>query len=157
MARRRAPGRGSTYEDERGRWIAQIYINGRKVRRVARSQSDAEDLLDELRAKRDGGIAPKGQTVADYLEAWLRDSAAEEVRPSTLQGYERKIRGYVIPSIGRIKLERLTPQQVQHMLTDMRKGGLSPGTRRQTRAILRAALTQARGCGARTARAGAAW
>ena len=89
-------------------------MNGRKVRRGAHSQNAVEDLLDELRAKRDDGTAPQGQTVGDHVEAWLRDSASSRERLSTLQGCERKIRGYVIPAVGRAKLERLTPQHVHH-------------------------------------------
>ncbi len=143
MARRRAPGRGSTYQDERGRWIAQIYINGRKVRRSATSQSRAERLLDELRDRRDLGAAPTSQTVAEYMASWLEDTASQRVRPSTLQGYEEKTRNYIVPAIGRLKLDRLSPQHVHRMLSEMSRRGLSPLTVRHTRAVLRNALSQA--------------
>ena len=143
MARRRAPGRGSTYRDGRGYWIAQIYINGRKLRRSAATQAQAERLLDELRGRRDFGTAPTSQTVAEYMAAWLEDTASQRVRPSTLEGYRSKVRTYIIPAIGRVKLDQLNPQHVHRMLTAMSRRGLAPRTVRQTRTILRSALSQA--------------
>jgi integrase len=165
----RAPrGRGSVFEDKgRGRWVAQIKVDGKVTRRYAHTQEDAWVLRDKLVADLRAGLAPdSNSTLAEYLEDWLR---VTKVRPSTLTGYRSKVHNYIAPprnegvikgskgpnkvqdgpnkpqlkGIGHIPLSKLTPFHVDHLIAEMEKHGLSPATIRQTRAILQAALKRA--------------
>jgi integrase len=63
---------------------------------------------------------------------------------STHASYEGQVRRYIIPGIGRIKLGKLTPANVQHLYREMQDRGLSTSTVRYTHAVLRRALKQAK-------------
>ena len=144
MARdRRTPaGRGSVYPDGDG-WRAQLRIDGRRYRSRAATQGEAYVLLDELRRRAGAGVQPQEETVERFLEDWLRDVAPDRCQPNTLVGYQSKVDRYIIPAIGGVRLSKLTPLHVQRMLNELSKRGLSPRTVRQTRAILRRALSVA--------------
>jgi integrase len=84
-------------------------------------------------------------TVGAYLTRWLEEVARPKVRPSTHQSYERLLRLYVLPALGRRPLAKLTPQEVQAMLNALgkRTPRLSPRTVQYTHAVLRSALGRA--------------
>ena len=83
-----------------------------------------------------------------YLEAWLATRALE-LRPSTLDTYRRLVRIHILPHLGALTLQDLTPQRLQAWLavlaqTKARGGGrLSPRTISFVMAVLRAALSDA--------------
>ena len=65
------------------------------------------------------------------------------MRDWTYAGYEVHIRLHLKPSLGRIPLERLTPQHVQALFNQKLKEGLKPKTVRYLRGTLRTALNEA--------------
>ena len=69
---------------------------------------------------------PERQTVADFLEGWLESAARPSVRASTHESYAGVLRHHLIPDLGRIRLSRLTPDEVQEMLNRKSEAGLSP-------------------------------
>ena len=99
MARRRPAGRGSTYE-EGGRWRAQLVVDGRKHRRWADTQAQAEALLDRMREQTLAGVRPQHLTVGDYLEHYLSEIVRRNRAPSTAAGYASKVRLYILSAIG---------------------------------------------------------
>jgi integrase len=96
-----------------------------------------------------GGHSAGDTTLSDLIERWL-DLARQDLSPSTLRGYERIIRSYIRPSVGRIQLNKLKTHQLDRFYAQLRASGgeeggpLSPATVRQTHAIIRRALNQAR-------------
>jgi integrase len=85
----------------------------------------------------------RGTTVGEFLDQWLVEVAKPRVRAWTYAGYEVHIRLHLKPSIGRIALERLTPQHVQALLNQKLRDGLKPKTVRYLRGTLRTALNEA--------------
>ena len=69
--------------------------------------------------------------------------ARPRVRAWTYAGYEVHVRRHLKPSLGRIALERLTPQHVQALLNQKLREGLKPKTVRYLRGTLRTALNEA--------------
>ena len=57
--------------------------------------------------------------------------------------YERAVQSYINPSIGQVRLNKLSPSDVSRMLHDLEVKGYSPATRRMARATLRRALRMA--------------
>lgn len=108
------------------------------------SRRDAERELARLVTQGAQGVETKGErvTVAVYCERWLKVSAAERVKPSTLQRY-RELLAHLEPYIGRHKLTALTSLQVQEAYARIRAEGLSPKTVLNVHRVLHAALTQA--------------
>ena len=102
-----------------------------KLRSLQRTIDDGLPVIDER------------QTVEHYLNWWLAEVLPGSVKDSTADGYRWILERYVVPSIGRVRLAQLAPAQVQSMLRELEKRGLSVATRRQVRAILRRALGHA--------------
>ena len=60
-------------------------------------------------------------TVGEFLATYLT-TIRPVVRPSTYRSYEQNIRLYLIPTLGRRRLAKLTPQDVQAFLDALSKG-----------------------------------
>jgi len=126
------------------------WVDGKRVRRpfFGRTRQEAAQKLGKAIADRERGmpVVSDRQTVAQFLEQWLQDSAKPAVRQSThasYASYASYIHHHLIPSLGRRPLAKLTPQEVQALLNRKLSSGLSPRSVQFMRAILRRALSQA--------------
>jgi integrase len=101
--------------------------------------------LLEARSDKAHGLPVKveKQTVAQYLERWLTESAKLSTRPRTFERYEQLIRLHIVPEIGSVRLEKLAPADVQRLLNRKHGAGLSPKSVRHIRAVLTVALNRA--------------
>ena len=150
MASRRGHNEGSIFQRQNGLWAGQVdlgRVNGKRTRKTfygATRKEVADRLAAALRDQQLGSLPSAGrETVGQFLTGWLEDSAKPKLRPSTFRSYSDLVRLHLIPTIGHVRLERLTPQQVQAMLNAKGAGGLSPRRVEYIRAVLRAALNQA--------------
>jgi integrase len=76
-----------------------------------RTRKDAERARVELLTRVEQGsyVEPSRLTVAGFLlEQWL-PSLAGQVRPTTLHGYRTNLQRYVLPALGGLTLQHLTP------------------------------------------------
>src|SRR5205814_5378274 len=73
----------------------------------------------------------------------FRSVAKPRVRPSTFERYRGLVEQHLVPSLGSIPLEKLTPRHVQTMLNAKSAGGMKPRGVHHLRAVLRTALNQA--------------
>ena len=83
-------------------------------------------------------------TVGEYLEYWLHQAVKPRVRPLTFAGYSVNVRNHLVPTLGRIRLDRVTPQDVQQMMNGRLAAGFSPKTVTYMHQVLRTALELAR-------------
>lgn len=147
MAKRRAKGDGSVYhDDKRDRWVAQITLpNGKRRGKTGDTQKEVLDWLTEQRSKVLKGTYVKDEkvTVADFLERYLETVARHNVRPKTFATYKGYVDNHIVPELGRIKLARLRPDQVQEFYDKKLKEDLAKRTVEQIHAILHKALKQA--------------
>lgn len=108
--------------------------------------SQAKLKLTQMLAEidKDEFIAPSGQTVQEYVDGWLTNSASTQVSPRTLTAYRYMMVRYVYPFIGHRRLDALHPSHVQALITDM-AGRRKLGYRiiQYTHTVLKSALTQA--------------
>ena len=135
----------------RGRWVGTLDAelpNGRKTRKYVygRTQAEAKKKLDAARRdKADGLLVAKSPTVekwmADYLEK--RKKPPKPLKPNTWNGYESKTRTYIVPALGKRRLDQLKPRHIEALYDDMRGTGLQESTVRQTHSILAKALKEA--------------
>ena len=89
---------------------------GPKRRTVyGKTRKEAAEKLTEAMADRDGGLVfdAENQTVGEYLQRWLDDSARGSVKPVTFENRARVVRVHLSPALGRIKLKALAPAHVQ--------------------------------------------
>jgi integrase len=117
------PGRG---------WYAAVTgADGRRIMRKAPKQTErgAERLLRDLLAQRDRGELTRGATtLADFKEEWLRACRLRNCRPRTLHTYREKLETHVEPTLGRKRLNRLTPADLEKLYHAKLEAGLSPAS-----------------------------
>ena len=132
-SKRSRNGQGSIYEttfvDKRSgkkitRWQAQASIPqelGKPKRRTlyGKTYAEVKEKLDALqRHLADGTLANTAETVAQYLERWLNE-VDRHVQPRTIKDYRYTVERYIIPRIGKIKLDKLTPLKIQALVSDV--------------------------------------
>jgi integrase len=110
-------------------------------------QAEAKAARDEARvAARRGQFVHRNQmTVECYLTTWLQAHALE-VRPKTHEDYRSLLHRYVIPRIGKMRLQSVKPATLYTTLR--REGGangqgLSPRTVNYVHSVLRKAFNDA--------------
>ena len=117
-----------------------------------RTRRDAQRALADVLSTLDRGayVEPTKETVGEYLiETWL--SAVElRLRRSTLVGYRVIVEKQLVPRIGTIPLQRLSPAHLNTMYGELiargrlaDEGPLSPRYVRMCHTILRKALADA--------------
>ena len=147
--RRRARGEGTLYREadpkRATKWRAEktVVVNDRSIRITARGRTQDEALL-ALRRKEDETLranpSADRMTLAFYLSKWL-DFKRPQVAANTMAEYERCVR-HVNARIGHVRLTRLTPTDVQGVLSDLVLTD-RVGTANAVRRYLKGALTQA--------------
>jgi integrase len=123
----------------------QISKGGFKTRR------DANRWLTHTLGQLDQGsyVTPTRQTVGEHLLAWL-PAIRSSLRPATYESYERNVRQHLIPTVGHVWLDQLTPDRLAAVYADLHRsgrldgtGGLSPRSIRYLNTILGKALGDA--------------
>jgi integrase len=120
---RRGNGEGSIYQMSDGRWRAAIFLgyrNAKPIRKVftAKTRREVQQALATALREQQLGIlvAPEKQTVGQFLRWWLDQVVKPTARPKTMKFYEFVSRVHLVPALGRLPLQRLTPQHVQSFL-----------------------------------------
>ena len=90
-------------------------------------------------------VASQGkQTVKEYLEEWVENHGKANLRPSTFAGYKSHIRNHIVPYIGHVQLNQLTPAMLDNMFQQLFDKGLSNSTVRYAPRILSVSMEHAR-------------
>jgi len=140
----RANGEGSIYEYPKGsgKWFAQVYLeDGRSIRRRADSQREAREKRRQILAEVEHGLNLTVQqpTVAEWCAIWL-DTFATNLRPNIKEDYQGVVKRYIVSvPLGRRRLDKLTPADVQAWVNDLAKQ-VAPQTVRNAHARLHKAL-----------------
>ena len=147
MTRRRR-GNGTVYKRKEGRYEAACYVNTpygiKRVRRYAKTLSEAESILVDLRLKNDSGIlsSTREEKLGDYMDYWLQ-SVKSTIRRRTHTSYETTIRLYLRPGLGNKRLTKLTVAEVQLFLNNEGRKGQSVRNLQKMRIVLSAVLNHA--------------
>ena len=74
-------------------------------------------------------VDPSGETVAAFVERWLKDWADSNVSNKTFTRYEQLLRKHLCARVGSVPLQKLRPADLQAIYTAMAKAGLADRTR----------------------------
>lgn len=115
-----------------------------------RTRKEAERARTEILSRLDQGtyVEPSALTVKEFLAQWL-ESSRTRVRPTTWASYERALRCQVVPELGELPLQRLTPAALNSLYAKLlstpgRHGRpLAPKSVRNAHVVLRRALQDA--------------
>lgn len=138
-------GAGSIRQRKDGRWVAEIalgYENGarRRVFVYGATLAEARDKALLVQQKRAAGenAKPSTTSVAAFLDRYL-EHVKSQLRSQTYEDYDRQIRLHVRERLGRHKLAKLRPADIEALYLQLRRDGVGARTIRKVHAILRAA------------------
>jgi integrase len=150
--KRRAHGEGAVFQRASdGLWVGRLdvgHVNGRRKRVTVygKTQREVLDKLREVKKAHERGqdFTARPRTVAEWLDEWLDEiKATDGTRPQTLNWYRWLVRDHIVPTIGHIRLDRLRPGDVRHLLATLVKAETGNVTVRQAHALVRNALGDA--------------
>ncbi|ABD09508.1 phage integrase [Frankia casuarinae] len=119
---------GSIYQRESdGMWVGAAYVlmpDGTQRRRpvYGKTADIVREKLTKMQAQSDQGIPAEatGWTMERFLTYWLSDIVTPACKPRTVQGYEVIVRNYLIPAIGKKRLNKLNGVDVRNLLKRVR-------------------------------------
>ena len=142
--RKRHYGVGSIYQrSSDGLWCGVISVAGRQKRIYGKTSAEVGAKLAAARAELGKGRLPttgRAPSVADFLRMWLESSVKPRVRPLTYAGYRVNVEKHLIPALGKIRLDQLTPLHVQEMMNERLSRGFSTKSVAYMHQVLRTAL-----------------
>ncbi|HSH61054.1 MAG TPA: N-terminal phage integrase SAM-like domain-containing protein [Acidimicrobiales bacterium] len=85
--------------------------------------------MAEFLVELDKGLAvdPSRQTLGAYLDDWLA-TVGPSLRPTTADLYRRAVDNWIIPRIGAVPLQALTPKHLQDLYAELLVSGRANGT-----------------------------
>ena len=76
----------------------------------------------------DIGVTSESITLADFMTSWLENVVALNVKPSTMQTYQSMFKRHIVPPLGNIKVQDLTPALLDKWIRSLQKDGLAYNT-----------------------------
>jgi integrase len=109
----------------------------RTKREAEKAERDALSLLE-----RGTLLDPEQTTIAELLDTWL-GSKKGSISANSIQDYESACRLHIKPAIGKIKVQKITPERLQSEYTKWQEGGMSARMVHRCHIVLSQALAQA--------------
>lgn len=150
---------GSVRKRANGTWEARYSDgrdeNGHQIQRsvYGKTRKEAVEKLHTILYQKQCGsyIQPSKLLLKDWLYQWLHSYAEITVRPSTYISYEGYIYNHIIPELGNLLVQQITPVIIQSFYNQKFEsgrtdgnGGLSPKTIRNLHNMLHQSLEQAK-------------
>src|SRR5450755_1790113 len=146
LVAKRGNKEGSVYQRKSdGKWVTSITLDdGRRKVLYSASQSDAIKKLKKAVQEQEKGTLTVGpqHTLALYLDYWL-GVYRQKIRPRSHERYEQIIRLHLVPTLGKVKLDKLSPQHLQTLYAKKLEEGLSANTVLVIHGMLHKALKSA--------------
>lgn len=156
MAKRAAQGAGTIRKKtvtRKGKeytyWEARLTIGrdpgtGKQIQQSfsGKTQKEVREKMQAAAVEVNTGtyIPPAKMTVGQWLDIWSAEYLGN-LKPSTVTAYTGKIRNYIKPAMGAVKLSELRPHAVQAFINGLE--GLSPATVTLIYKVLHAAMKRA--------------
>ena len=149
--KQRSKGTGSVYQNARGQWVAAIEAGwttgGDRRRLTLKARTKAEALARLAIAQR--RIAAEGPaasfvsiTVKRWADQWLVQRQFV-VRPGTFVADRSAVHRWIVPTVGHLRLDSLTPSDIRKVATSQEDAGLALATMQRTHAVLGKILADA--------------
>lgn len=128
-----AYGEGSIFQRADGMWVGRLQMppgpDGKR-RPATVSSKDRNVVIREMeklrKQRRDTGTTPSSMKVGAWCEYWVREIGEKNRRPSTMTSYRSVIDTWIVPTIGNVRLDRLSTDHVRRVLNSMTNEGKSP-------------------------------
>ncbi len=144
MASRRGNNEGSIYHRKDGRWCAQVSLNGRRITKYAKTQHECRQWIKETLQKIEHGLTFEGSQLLleQYMQSWLSGKELSR-RPNTARNYRRYSEQYILPVLGRMRLQAIAPSHVRQLYLRLQVEGKGARTIQLVHVTLHCAFAQA--------------
>lgn len=141
---------GSVRQVGKNRWRIQVSAGydpttgkrNRKDKTISGTRRDAEDELARMLISA-GEVTSARVTVDHFLtQIWLPHMKPPRVRDKTWVNYESKVRKHIVPYLGKLPVDELTPLRLDHWLDQLRAAKVSEHTSLHAYRVLKGALEQ---------------
>ena len=143
---KRANGEGTVYQRKDGRWVAVIPLEDGKrkfIYRQTQREAIKELQLANQAKMQETFITSREQTLQAFLTDWLQNSAQPNIRPRTYIRYRQLITLHILPTLGKVKLQKITPQHLQKLYNQKLEEGCAPQSVKHIHRLLHKALNDA--------------
>ena len=89
------------------------------------------------------GITSESITLKDFMTNWLDNVVVLNVKPNSMQKYKSYFRAQIIPHLGNLKIQELTPAILDEYFRELLQKGLSRNSLLGIHSLLRVALNYA--------------
>jgi integrase len=138
---------GTIRKRPNGLWEARLSISGQYETKsfYGKTQAEARRKREEVRKALEVGhpLDTQRQTVGEYLEEWIEGPLKGSVALKTYADYAWICRKHLIPEIGRVRLSKLTAEDLDRLYARKSGAGLGPRTVGYIHATVRVALQRA--------------
>jgi len=144
MSRKRNNNEGTIYKKKDGKFRAQITIDGRRISHTANTWKECNVWRKKMISQLDEGLTYSGTklTCKLFFSDWL-SSKKGELQSSSSRQYDLVVRAYLIPNLGKIKLQNLRNDHIQRVYNRLRETGTGIPTIQKTHTVLHSALAYA--------------
>ena len=150
MGTRKPNLRSSIYYSEAvGKWHGWVTMGIKddgspdRRHRTGKTEGDVTTKVRELENRRDAGRVDKPgrkPTVEEWMTTYLDTIAIRDLAPRSYDGYWSDTRNWIIPSLGKHRLDRLQPEHIDAMYAKMYAAGRSRSSTLRVHRILSRAL-----------------
>ena len=145
--------RSSIYEGTDGYWHGWVTVGVKadgsldRRHRMAKTEAAVTAKVRKLEQQRDQGRVNKPgkqPTVAEWMRTWLDVIAPQSASESTIEtSYRPRAENWIIPRIGRHRLDRLQPEHLDALYHDLAEAELKPKTILMVHQVISRALKTA--------------
>src|SRR6266852_2129386 len=145
---RRGRGEGSIYRRKDGRFVASLPVDGPGRARkyfYGQTRTEVREKLKQAQIEQKQGKLATGpqQTVQQFLDNWLENVHRAHIRINTYRIYRQLLDRHVFPTLGHLRLQKLSVQQVDELYARKLKEGYAVETVRGIHRLLHRALADA--------------
>jgi hypothetical protein len=103
------------WRERENRWRGELILDEQRRYFYGKTRKDVLGQFDRARRLRDLGL-PVGagqESLSKFLTRWLEDCVKPRCRPRTYALYKQQVDSHIIPTLGDIALDKVTPQEIQ--------------------------------------------
>ena len=133
----RGKGEGALFKASDGLWTVRIELprgpDGKRRQKVIRRKDKKQAMIEMAKAKADlnklGNLPTSSLTLGKWLRRWIDDIAPAEIRPKSYASYKSTVDGWLIPLLGRHKVDSLSADHVRGLFVAIQSTPKSPKLR----------------------------
>jgi integrase len=144
MSGKRGNNEGCIYKRKDGRWCAQVSLNGKRITKYAKTQHECRDWVKQTLDKIEHGLTFEGAQLSleRYMQSWLTGKELSR-RSSTVRNYRRYTDLYILPALGKLRLQAIVPAHIRQLYLRLQVEGKGARTIQLVHVTLRCAFAQA--------------